>query len=188
MLCCRAGKLSQYAFRPVRLEREVALPADWTFVVASTGVTAEKSGGRARALQPPVARRLRDLRSLACRREGRGETLGEAVARARRAEGIRDVLAAARIRGLTPASLLERFDQFLEESEVLVPAAAEAFESGDATALGDIAARSQTGAERLLGNQIPETIGLVASARALGALAASAFGAGFGGSVWALVP
>ena len=43
-------------------------------------------------------------------------------------------------------------------------------------------------AERLLGNQVPETISLASTARALGAAAASAFGAGFGGSVWALVP
>jgi galactokinase len=84
--------------------------------------------------------------------------------------------------------LWDRFEQFLEESEILVPAAAEAFETGNAAALGDTVARSQAGAERLLHNQVPETIGLVASARALGAIAASAFGAGFGGSVWALVP
>jgi len=43
-------------------------------------------------------------------------------------------------------------------------------------------------AERGLGNQVPETIELARSARRLGAIAASAFGAGFGGSVWALVP
>jgi galactokinase len=40
---------------------------------------------------------------------------------------------------------------------------------------------------RLLGNQVPETIALAQSARELGAVAASAFGAGFGGSVYALV-
>lgn len=38
-----------------------------------------------------------------------------------------------------------------------------------------------------LGNQIPETEYLAAAARELGAIAASAFGAGFGGSVWALI-
>ena len=43
-------------------------------------------------------------------------------------------------------------------------------------------------AEALLGNQVPETVALAASARELGAAASSAFGAGFGGSVWALVP
>ena len=36
--------------------------------------------------------------------------------------------------------------------------------------------------------KVPETVFLAKSARAEGALAASAFGAGFGGSVWALVP
>ncbi|MGH8945200.1 MAG: galactokinase family protein, partial [Acidimicrobiia bacterium] len=34
---------------------------------------------------------------------------------------------------------------------------------------------------------VPETVFLADSARQLGAVAASAFGAGFGGSVWALV-
>ena len=52
---------------------------------------------------------------------------------------------------------------------------------------GAAVARSQSGAECALHNQIPETIALVRGARALGAVAASAFGAGFGGSVWALV-
>jgi galactokinase len=42
-------------------------------------------------------------------------------------------------------------------------------------------------AERMLHNQIPETVFLARRARELGAVAASAFGAGFGGSVWALV-
>ena len=37
-------------------------------------------------------------------------------------------------------------------------------------------------------NQIPETSFLARTAREMDAVAASAFGAGFGGSVWALVP
>ncbi|HLN57685.1 MAG TPA: galactokinase, partial [Thermoanaerobaculia bacterium] len=80
-----------------------------------------------------------------------------------------------------------RFEQFLLESETIVPAAAEAVATADDAVLGAVVARSQSGAERLLGNQVLETSGLVASARARGAIAASAFGAGFGGSVWALV-
>ncbi|MGI9174434.1 MAG: galactokinase family protein, partial [Rhodothermales bacterium] len=42
-------------------------------------------------------------------------------------------------------------------------------------------------AEWLLGNQVEETVFLAQQARRLGAIAASAFGAGFGGSVWALI-
>ena len=39
----------------------------------------------------------------------------------------------------------------------------------------------------LLQNQVPQTVALATQARAAGAMAASAFGAGFGGSVWALI-
>ena len=59
--------------------------------------------------------------------------------------------------------------------------------SGDIARVGELVDRSQQGVEQLLGNQVPETIWLARSARELGASAASAFGAGFGGSVWALV-
>jgi len=40
----------------------------------------------------------------------------------------------------------------------------------------------------VLRNQMPETIHLARSAREHGAVAASAFGAGFGGAVWAMIP
>ena len=52
---------------------------------------------------------------------------------------------------------------------------------------GVTVARSQDLAGRLLRNQVPETEALVRTARELGAWAASAFGAGFGGSAWALI-
>jgi galactokinase len=62
-----------------------------------------------------------------------------------------------------------------------------AFRRGDPARVGKLADDSQSDAEIFLGNQIPETIALAASARKLGAFAARSFGAGFGGSVWALV-
>jgi galactokinase len=74
----------------------------------------------------------------------------------------------------------------LECSEV-IPGAADALARCDMKELGLLIDRSQAAAERLLSNQIPETIALARLARELGATAASAFGAGFGGSVWALV-
>ena len=101
---------------------------------------------------------------------------------------IRDVLRYRRHPDFSPELLRDRFDQFFEESERLVPAAAEAFARADAARSARLVDRSQERAERLLGNQIPETVTLARSARNLGAFAASAFGGGFGGSVWALVP
>ena len=50
-----------------------------------------------------------------------------------------------------------------------------------------VAEQVQSLGAKLLKNQVPETIFLADQARHLGAAAASAFGAGFGGSVWALV-
>jgi len=78
--------------------------------------------------------------------------------------------------------------QFRRECEELVPAALAAIRDADARALGAAAAASQDGAEQVLGNQIPETITLVKLARDCGAFAASSFGAGFGGAVWAAAP
>eukprot|EP00656_Telonema_subtile_P023096 TRINITY_DN24406_c0_g1_i1.p1 TRINITY_DN24406_c0_g1~~TRINITY_DN24406_c0_g1_i1.p1 ORF type:complete len:138 (-),score=47.96 TRINITY_DN24406_c0_g1_i1:118-531(-) len=52
---------------------------------------------------------------------------------------------------------------------------------------GQLVDKSQKYTDEWLGNLVPVTRWLPAKARELGALAASAFGAGFGGSVWAVV-
>ena len=84
--------------------------------------------------------------------------------------------------------MLERFEHFQAESMELIPAAGDALASGELTEFGRQVDRSQHCAEDMLHNQIPETAHLAATARQFGAIAASAFGAGFGGSVWALIP
>jgi galactokinase len=83
--------------------------------------------------------------------------------------------------------LLPRLEQFCEEVETVVPAVAAALAAGDLEAFGQWVDRSQALAIAGLRNQVPETIALQRSARELGAAAASAFGAGFGGAVWAMV-
>jgi galactokinase len=188
ILCSRAGHLSRFSFCPVRAEGAVALSRDWTFVIAVSGVPSDKTGD---------AKERYNLASLSAsavlelwnEATGRSDpTLAAAAGLTPDApDRIRDVLRYRRHPRFRPETLANRFDQFLEESERLVPAAAEAFAKADASALAGIVDRSQERAERLLGNQIPETIALARSARNLGAFAASAFGGGFGGSVWALV-
>jgi galactokinase len=78
--------------------------------------------------------------------------------------------------------------QFREETETIVPGAAAALAARDWSAFGALVDRSQSLAESVLGNQVAETILLQRLAREQGAVAASAFGAGFGGAVWAMVP
>jgi galactokinase len=189
ILCCRAGYLSRYSFCPVRAEGTARLPAEWTFVIAFSGVASDKTGS---AKEHYNRASLSTLAVLELWNEVTGRcdpTLAAAAAQAPDApERIRDVLRYRRHPRFSPEALASRFDQFFEESERIVPAAAEAFAREDAAALARIVDRSQERAERLLGNQIPETITLARSARNLGAFAASAFGGGFGGSVWALLP
>jgi galactokinase len=115
-------------------------------------------------------------------------------------------------------SLVERFEQFYDESELLVPAAAHCLANSDQLhLLGPIVDKSHTMAVNILRNQIAETAWLPLWARGIEhqfrtkptlyvddstnqnvnettktpqritAIAASAFGAGFGGSCWALV-
>ena len=86
-----------------------------------------------------------------------------------------------------PPELAERVAQFREETEVIVPGVGDALRGRDFARLGKLVDRSQHLAESVLRNQIPETVFLARDARYLGAVAASAFGAGFGGAVWAMV-
>jgi galactokinase len=85
------------------------------------------------------------------------------------------------------ADLDRRLRHFVRESS-RAPRAAIAFRDADRATLGELSVESQREADELLGNQIPETVLMAKLARNLGAFASSNFGAGFGGSVWALVP
>lgn len=186
ILCCEPGRLAVYSYDPVRHEDTIELDPDLRFVVGASGIVAEKAGGARDAYNRAsvATRRVLELWNEATGRRDR--TLAAAVTSG---AGATDrIRAIVRERGGGDEYLAGRFDQFVAESEEIVPAAAARLRARDYGSVGALVDRSQELAERLLGNQVPATIHLQRSARALGALAASAFGGGFGGSVWALVP
>jgi galactokinase len=188
ILCCRAGMLSQYSFCPVRPERTIKFPAECTFVIASSGVEATKTDSARDKFNHLVATFLGVL--VECRKIFRKEfaTLHEAATCSEDApEQVVAALARSKSREFSPEALVDRFCQFVLESEKIIPTAGDALERGDLRAFGALVDESQNAAEIGLGNQIPETIELARMARELGAVAASSFGAGFGGSVWAMV-
>ena len=187
ILCARSGRLVQYSFAPVRAEGDVPLPAGWTFAVGSSGVRAEKTGAALEhynRLSSATQRLVQLWRSAG---GGAAQTLGDIVAQdADSALRLREI-----VRSREPGradELLGRLAQFVAESEEIVPAAGAALARGDLNGFAALVRRSQHYAVEVLRNQVPETNHLVATALDLGAVAASAFGAGFGGSVWALVP
>ncbi|HVB32259.1 MAG TPA: galactokinase family protein [Gemmatimonadaceae bacterium] len=188
ILCCRPHTLSQYAFCPVRSEGTVPFPAGHTLVIANSGVLAEKAGGAREAYnRASVATRVIVRRWNAATGRADG-ALGDAVVSGTGApDRIRGAIRDGGDDEYPVGVLLDRFEQFLDESTRIIPAAYAALARSDLARFGVLVDESQAGVERWLGNQIAETIALQRQARELGAAAASAFGAGFGGSVWALV-
>jgi galactokinase len=188
ILCCQPGALSQYSFCPVRHERTIPLPERYMFVVGSSGVLAQKTGDALERYNR-ASLATREILELWRAASGRADrSLSAAVAHAADAvDRIRRVLSDSAGEAFPRQVLLDRLQQFVDESTEIIPAAGDALACGDVEAIGPLVDRSQRAAEKLLGNQVPETIALARGARSLGAIAASAFGAGFGGSVWALV-
>jgi galactokinase len=181
ILCSEPLRLGQYAFCPTRRERSIIFPPELVFAIGVSGVAARKTG-QARDDYNRASRNAARVLERWQQTTGRNdEPLAAAVSSSSDApDQIRRLLDGDQ-------ELIDRLDQFVEESTRLVPDAAGQLEAGDLHGFGRTVHRSQELAEDLLRNQVPETIALVRIAREHGAYAASAFGAGFGGSVWALV-
>ncbi len=184
ILTSRVGTLRQVRFCPVVFERELSLPAGLVFAIASSGVEAAKADG-AREDYNRASRLASEAAAIWRQVMARDEPHLAGVARSQGARSIHSLPSA--FQNALSSDHSARVEHFLTESEELVPAAADALLSGDLSTFGDLVDRSQTLGARLLGNQIPETVFLARTAHEHGAAAASAFGAGFGGSVWALV-
>ena len=198
ILCSEPGRLEMFRWAPVTYERSVPWLADYAFVIGVSGVVAAKSG----AAKERYNRAARTAHRLVEAWNLHGGALAATPARTLReafeaasagpVTEVPSILADAARAGadheFTANHLIARLEQFFDETFVIVPCAADALASGHVKQFGTLVDRSQGGAERALENQIAETVHLARYARDLGAEAASAFGAGFGGSVWAMVP
>ena len=188
ILLGRPKHLIRYLYVPVQFIEAIPLPPGYVFAFGASGVVAEKTGAALEKYNAAsnLARRLVSLWQQATGREE--PTLGAIVRLGTQAvENLRKVIGEQVTDSQEQACLRRRLEHFLLENEEVLPRAAAALRSGDLQGFGRLVDRSQWGAEHLLRNQVPETVFLARSARELGAAAASAFGAGFGGAVWALV-
>lgn len=178
------GQLSAFAFVPMRPIGRVGMPPDWRFVLAPSVVRSSKTGNALGAYNS-LSRGAQVLLEIWNAARPPAASLAAAIA-AGGDDAIGELVRASRIDGWPADVLMRRLEHFIREDR-RVPEALDAFGSADPARMSDLADASQADAETLLGNQVPETIALARSARALGAFAACSFGAGFGGSVWALV-
>jgi galactokinase len=187
ILACKADHVSLYRFQPVTPLDETRMPGDWMFVIASSGVQADKADG-AKERYNRASNAVRALLALWNQdADHPSTTLADALHSSRDAyDALKGRLAPTSDGAFTVADLSRRLDHFVRET-ARGPLALIAFRDADKHALGQLSADSQRDADVLLGNQIPETILMARLARDLGAFGASNFGAGFGGSVWAAV-
>ena len=194
IMCAREGMVGQFSYIPAREEGWAPWPADQVLVIGVSGVRATKTGNVQAAYNraaDAVRWMVRQWNGLTYRNDA---TLAAALASgpdaaerlasiARGTDGNLGTKGAP----VTAEYLLNRLAQFREECDTIVPGVADAFRARDFARLGSLVDRSQALAESALENQVPETIALARLAREHGAVAASAFGAGFGGAVWAMV-
>jgi galactokinase len=188
ILCAVPDHVSQYAFCPVEFEKMIPLPPGYVFAVGASGVVAEKTGA-ARAKYNTASRLVSTLTEIWRRNTDRDDPHLAAALGSSADAGPRllAMIEASTSSESIRAALAARLEHFSIESGEIIPEAGDALAGGHLRTFGRLVDRSQQAAEQLLGNQVPETVFLAAAARRLGAVAASSFGAGFGGSVWALI-
>ncbi len=189
ILTSQPGHILWYAYQPVRFRRAIPIPDGLIFCVAASGVSAEKTG-KALEKYNAASRLASQLTQLWQQAIGKAEgSLAEILASDPDAKiRLARIVAELHFSPQEQESLRRRLEHFAKENCEILPQAVDALEKGDLSEFGRWVDLSQQAAEELLGNQIPETSFLAKSARECGAIAASAFGAGFGGAVWALVP
>jgi galactokinase len=186
IVCGVPGHLSAWTFVPIEHVGNVRVPDDWTFVIAVSGVEADKTGD-ARDAYNRLSREARALLDLWNRHEPLQPSLAAAMASDASAPSrLRELLSQERAPLAAAGDLDRRLAHLLREDARCADAIA-AVRDADRDRLGAVSDASQQDAETLLRNQVPETTSLARAARASDAFAASSFGAGFGGSVWALV-
>ncbi len=185
MLCGTGGALTGYAFVPMRRLDTVLLPSDWRVTAMTSGAAAEKTGA-ARDAYNRLAHGAARLLELWNRYETSASSLAAALGSSDTAPArLHTLIRTEPVAGWSPEDLDARLNHFVRE-DARVPQALQAIRDRDRGELAAIAAASQADSERLLKNQVAETVALTRTALECGALAARSFGAGFGGSVWAL--
>ncbi len=188
MVASVEGQLTPFTYGPLAKHSSLPMPEGFTFAVAVSGVLAEKTGAALESYNN-VSLRATELVEVWNRAHGSAcLTLAQVLSQSKQAAEELAALLSDDPALAQRSDLRERLLAYVVEVNEAIPAAELALLEGDVAAFGRAVDLSHRNADQNLHNQIPETNDLQRLARELGAAAASAFGAGFGGSVWALVP
>ena len=189
----KQGIVSLYQFAPTHHRADISLPSDLAYVILYSGVLAEKTGEAMRKYNM-VARRAKLVGERYNRAYGTDHRLLRDIVEENERLDV-DVML-AKVRQATAdykernqdLDLAGRFRQFYVEDRELIPEATRALAFRKHEDLARVTNLSHEASRTYLWNIAPEIEYLQKKALKLGALAASGFGAGFGGSAYALVP
>jgi len=170
ILNCRDGSLSYYSYAPTVLAEELSWPEDWALLIGFSGVRAEKTKSAREKFNAASRRAVRAV-----------ESFNEA--RSTHHSLLRDLPQTA---AFADSEIEDRVRQFFEEETRYMPAAIAALRGHDVGGFGEQLNLSHRASARLLGNVAPQVDALQKSALSLGAAGATCFGAGFGGSLYAV--
>jgi galactokinase len=190
ILNSRPDTLSLFEFSPPCLKAEIPWPGEWRMVVAFSGVRAEKTR-EALEKYNMASRRVRDsvmrFNQLAGTHLG---TLREVVDYEPKPGGagwLKELeRAPSRGAAAVAPALADRVRQFILEDRTHIPGALAALQARDLGAFGKLVSESHRASKKYLWNIVPEIDSLQKTACRLGAAGASGFGAGFGGSIFAV--
>jgi galactokinase len=186
MVAGTARACTGFAFVPLRHLATVPMPEGWSVVVATSGIGSHKTGTERDAYNR-LSEGARVLQALWNASHPACASLADALASSPDAlEELHRRIREAAVDGWSAQTLGGRLAHFTGEDR-RVGDAMLAIRNADRDAVGRLSAESQTDAEQRLRNQLAETSALVRVARDTGAFAARSFGAGFGGSAWAMV-
>jgi len=188
----KRGRLSVYRFSPIIHKAEITMPSELSFIILYSGVKAEKTG-EARYWYNLASRRAK----LAVRRyndfygtrhtvlrdiidENKGLSFEDLMSKVERAT-------ANYVERGKDLDLPGRFKQFYMEDRMIIPEAVKAFTFRDYEELGRLCDLSHKLSKQYLWNIVEEIDFLQRESMRCGALASSGFGAGFGGSAYAIV-
>lgn len=188
----KRGMISLYQFAPIVHKADIPLPDDLAYIVLYSGLKSEKTG-ETKYMYNLAAKKANLVVELYNHAFGKSHKL------------MRDILAENQsietnkmLTKVTQATshyselgqdldLPNRFYQFYLENKIFIPNATKALATRDYTSLANVINLSHNASKNYLCNIAPEIDFLQKEATRLGALAASGFGAGLGGSAYALL-
>ena len=188
ILNCQSDHLTQFSYCPIKYQKKMKLPEKYTFVIISSGVHAKKTGN-ALAKYNQASRLAKKITDVWVKKTNFDDNnLFDILNRSETSlVKIKKYISNEENLEYNSQYLLDRLEQFYKENFQIIPKSIRAISNKNFGKFGELVDRSQSLATYKLKNQVPETEYLSRESRKLGAVAASSFGAGFGGSVWALV-